>query len=151
MNRWNERRGTVRVLLLEPDPEDARRFRELLEASDVRTDLRIVSEAESARAVLHQRGAYADAPRPDIVLLDPHLPADDGYEILAELESDSELKPIPTIVLSSSDAPDDIEKSYELNANAHVRKPDDRAQYDDLVRSLEAFWFATVQLPTTSR
>lgn len=124
MNRWNAiRRPPVDVLLIDGNPEDARRFRELLEDADVRTDLHVASDGETAREFLSRRGGYADAPRPDVVLLDPLLPDRDGYDLLAELESEPELEPIPKIVLSRSEAAEDVAKSTNCTRTPTFESP----------------------------
>jgi two-component system response regulator len=105
-------------------------------------------DGEEAIEFLHRRGAYVDAPRPDIVLLDLNLPRVDGNEVLAEIKSHPDLAKIPIIVLTSSSAEADIQRAYELHANCFISKPVDFTEFLAAVRSLEGFWLKIVKLPT---
>lgn len=124
-----------------------RRLRELLDDAEAPTEVHVVFGADEALEFVGQRGEYADAPVPDLVLLDPQLPRESGYELLSELKTDPALQPVPVIVVTRSDGEEDVVESYRRHANAYLRKPDDTDRFDELVRSLERFWLGAVQLP----
>jgi CheY-like chemotaxis protein len=137
----------IQILLVEDNPGDVRLTIEALRGAKVANELHVVGDGESALDFLHQRGAYTDTVRPDIILLDLNLPRLEGREVLAQIKSDPELATIPTIVLTSSSADIDIQESYELHANCFVSKPVDFTEFIEAVRSLEGFWLKIVQLP----
>lgn len=137
----------VQILLVEDNPGDVRLTVEALRGARVANQLHVVSDGEDAIQFLRRRGRFADAVRPDIVLLDLNLPRLDGREVLQDIKSDPDLTTIPIIVLTSSSAEADIARSYELHANCFVSKPGDFGQFINAVRSLEAFWLKTVKLP----
>jgi two-component system, chemotaxis family, response regulator Rcp1 len=137
----------VEILLVEDNPGDADLARETFITSKIRNKLHIVNDGEKAMDFLRQTGAYADVPRPDIILLDLNLPRKDGREVLAEIKQDDELKRIPVVILSSSKAEEDIMKSYNLHANCYISKPIDFAQFAKVVESIEDFWLGIVVLP----
>lgn len=137
----------IQILLVEDNPGDVRLTVEALRGAKVTNELHVVGDGEEAIEFLRRRGRHADAPRPDIVLLDLNLPRLDGREVLADIKSDPNLATIPIIVLTSSSADEDILRSYELHANCFISKPVDFTGFISAVRSLEGFWFKIVRLP----
>ena len=137
----------VDVLLVEDNPGDVRLTREALKESKLWTNLHVVEDGEAALFFLRQEGAYADAPRPDIILLDLNLPKRDGREVLSIIKADENLKRIPVVILTTSDSEEDILKSYNLNANCYITKPVDFEQFIRVVRAIEDFWLTIVKLP----
>ncbi|SER73454.1 response regulator [Natrinema salaciae] len=137
----------AQILLVEDNPGDVRLTKEAFKQGRIENDLYVVTDGTEALDFLSQRGEYADAPRPDLILLDLNLPGKDGEEVLAELKDDSSLRSIPVIVLTSSRAEEDIVKSYELHANAYLTKPVDPDEFIETVRAFEKFWFSVVRLP----
>jgi CheY-like chemotaxis protein len=111
-------------------------------------NLHVVNDGREAMAFLRQEEEYADAPRPDIILLDIEMPRMDGLEVLEALEADDDLSTIPVVVLTSSEAERDIVESYKHNANAYLTKPVGYKAFQDTVRQIESFWFEVVKLPT---
>jgi chemotaxis family two-component system response regulator Rcp1 len=137
----------IQILLVEDSPGDVRLTQEVLRDARIANDLHVVGDGEQAMAFLRQEGDYASHPRPDLVLLDLNLPRKDGREVLADLNSDPELKAIPVIVLTTSEAEQDILRSYRLAANAYITKPIDLNEFIAVVRSIETFWLTIVRLP----
>ena len=137
----------IEILLVEDDPGDVRLTQEALSASKVRNKLYIVEDGVDAMAFLRRQGRYADAPKPDIILLDLNLPRMDGREVLREIKDDDNLKRIPVVVLTTSAADEDILISYNLHANCYITKPVDLSQFVRIVKSIEGFWFSIVKLP----
>ena len=137
----------VDVLLVEDNPGDVRLTREAFATATVETELHVVSDGVSAIEFLEQREEYADAVRPDIVLLDLNLPRKNGDAVLAELRNDPEIAKIPVIVLTSSEAAEDVCQSYELDANAYLTKPVSPDSFDEAIQSVTDFWFSTATLP----
>lgn len=135
------------VLLVEDSPGDVRLTREALKEGKVRNNLSVVSDGVEAMEFLRREGKYQDAPRPDIVLLDLNMPRKDGREVLAEMKSDEQLKRIPVVVLTTSEAEQDILRTYDLHANCYLTKPVDLEQFISIVKSVEDFWLTIVQLP----
>ena len=138
---------TVEILLVEDNPGDVRLTREALKETKLQNHLSVVLDGESALAFLKKEGKYADAPRPDLILLDLNLPKKGGREVLAEIKSIPALMRIPVAVLTMSDSEEDIVKSYDLHANCYIRKPLDIGQFLTVVRCVEDFWFTIVKLP----
>lgn len=136
-------------LLVEDNPGDVRLTQEALKSHKVQNNLHVVTDGEEAMAFLRKQGKYKDAPRPDIILLDLNLPKKDGREVLAEIKSDPLLKTIPVVVISSSEAEQDIIKSYNLNANCYVTKPVNLDQFIKVVQSINDFWITIVKLPSS--
>lgn len=134
-------------LLVEDNPGDVRLTQEALKSHKVQNNLHVVTDGEEAMAFLRKQGKYKDAPRPDIILLDLNLPKKDGREVLAEIKSDQNLKAIPVVIISSSEAEQDIIKSYDLNANCYVTKPVNFDQFIKVVQSINDFWLTIVKLP----
>ncbi len=137
----------IQILLVEDNPGDVRLTVEALRGAEVANELHVVSDGESAIDYLRQQGQYADARRPDIVLLDLNLPRMEGREVLADIKADAELAKIPIIILTSSSANEDIQQAYALHANCFVTKPVDFTEFVAAVRSLEDFWLKIVRLP----
>jgi CheY-like chemotaxis protein len=137
----------VVVLLVEDDPGDLLMIREAFEENKVRNELHVCSDGEEALAFLRQEGHHAAAPRPDLVLLDLNLPRKDGREVLAEVKADERLRTIPVVVLTTSDAEEDVLRSYALHANAYVTKPVDFDRFIEVVRQIDDFFVTVVKLP----
>jgi CheY-like chemotaxis protein len=137
----------IDILLVEDDPGDVLITKEALEHSKVTNSLNIVDDGEQALAYLRREGVYADATRPDLILLDLNLPRRDGREVLAEVKDDPDLRRIPIVVLTTSQAEEDILRSYDLHANAFVSKPVDFDRFVEVVRQVDEFFFTVVRLP----
>jgi CheY-like chemotaxis protein len=137
----------IEVLLVEDDPGDVLLTREAFEDNKVGNNLNVVSDGEEAMAYLRREGRYADAPRPDLILLDLNLPRKDGREVLGEVKADPELRSIPVVVLTTSEADEDILRSYHLHANAYVTKPVDFERFIEVVRQIDDFFVTVVKLP----
>lgn len=137
----------VDILLVEDNPGDVRLTRMAFEKGYINNDLHVVSDGEEALEFLFRRKEYADAPRPDLVLLDLNLPKIDGHQVLTEIRKDEHLMGLPVIILTSSDTDEDILESYELNSNAYITKPVTPSDFVDLVDTFEEFWFELVRLP----
>ena len=137
----------VEVLLVEDNPGDVRLTQEAFKEGKLSNGLRVVMDGVEAMAFLRREGEYADAPRPDIILLDLNLPKKDGREVLAEIKDDDDLKSIPVIILTTSDAEEDIIRTYNHHANCYITKPVDLEQLINVVRSIENFWLTVVKLP----
>jgi len=136
------------ILLVEDNPGDVRLIQENFKDIKLLNRMSVVRDGEEALAFLHRQGKYAEAPRPDLVLLDLNLPKKDGREVLAEIKSDEQLRRIPVVILTSSSAEQDILKTYDLYANCYITKPIDLEQFAKLVKMIEEFWFTLVKLPT---
>lgn len=137
----------VQVLLVEDSPSDAAMTMEAMHEGRIVNQVHVATDGEMAMAFLRRQGPYADAVRPDLILLDLNLPRMDGREVLREVKADLLLKTIPVIVLTTSAAEADILKSYELHANAYVTKPVAFEAFLAAVRGIEDFWLALVHLP----
>lgn len=137
----------ITILLVEDDPGDVRLTKEALATSKIRNDLHVVGGGEEAMDFLHRQGDHADAPRPDLILLDLNLPRLSGQEVLKRVKSDEELKSIPVTVLTTSEAEEDILRSYALAANAYVTKPVGLDQFLEVVNAVQDFWVQIVRLP----
>jgi CheY-like chemotaxis protein len=137
----------VEVLLVEDNPGDVRLTREALREGKVQNNLNVMPDGVEALRYLRREGPYADAPRPDVILLDLNLPKKDGREVLEELKADPSLMNIPVVVLTSSQAEQDILRAYQLRANCYITKPVDLEQFIHVVQSIENFWFSIVKLP----
>jgi CheY-like chemotaxis protein len=135
------------VLLVEDSPGDVRLTREALRDTHGSINLNVASDGAEAMAVLRREGAHVNAPRPDLILLDLNLPKMDGREVLARIKKDALLKTIPTVILTTSDAEADIERSYQLQANCYVTKPVQLDEFESLVKSITDFWLTKVKLP----
>lgn len=137
----------IEILLVEDSPGDIRLTRETLRDAKVANRLHVVTDGVEAMLFLNKRGAHENAPSPDLVLLDLNLPRKDGHEVLAEMKSDPVLRRIPVVVLTTSQAEQDVVRSYNLHANCFVSKPVDLDQFARIVQSIENFWFTVVRLP----
>lgn len=136
-----ERGGTgARVLLVEDSPTDAMMIREILSQANAPHRLYVVEDGMQALEFLRREGAYRDAPRPDLILLDLQLPRKSGQEVLAEIKADESLRTIPVVVLSSSRADTDVVAAYGAFANSYVSKPIDYEDFAEAVRLIERFW-----------
>ena len=139
--------AAIEILLVEDNPADVRLTQEALRESKVANNLHTVSDGVQALQFLRREGEHAEAPRPDLILLDLNLPRLSGREVLEQVKEDPDLRRIPVVVLTTSEAEQDIVRSYELHANAYVRKPVDFEQFTEVVRLIEDFWFTVVKLP----
>jgi CheY-like chemotaxis protein len=139
------------VLLVEDSPGDVRLTQEAFLDADRTIDLRVAADGVEAMAFLRREGLYADAPRPDFILLDLNLPKMDGREVLAHIKEDDDLKTIPTVILTTSDAQADIMTSYMLQANCYLSKPVQLEEFESLVKSINDFWLTKVKLPQPER
>jgi CheY-like chemotaxis protein len=137
----------IEVLLVEDDPGDVLLIREAFDFNKVHNNLNVVSDGEQALDYLRGTGDYAGRIRPDLVLLDLNLPRKDGREVLAEVKSDPQLRTIPIVVLTTSEAEEDVLKSYQLHANAYVTKPVDFERFVSIVRQIDDFFVSVVRLP----
>jgi CheY-like chemotaxis protein len=137
----------IEILLVEDNAGDVRLTMEALKDGQVLNHLSVAQDGEEALAFLHKEGPYANAPCPDLILLDLNLPKKDGREVLLEIKNDEPLKHIPVVVLTTSNADKDILRTYELHANCYITKPVDFEQFTKVVKSIEDFWLTIVKLP----
>ena len=137
----------IEILLVEDNPGDVRLIVEVLKENKVLNNLHVVEDGVEAMAFLRREGKYADAPRSDLILLDLNLPKKNGCEVLAEIKQDSNLKRIPVVVLTISEAEQDILKTYDLHANCYITKPVDLEQFITVVKAIKHFWLTIVKLP----
>ena len=137
----------IEILLAEDNPGDVRLTKEALKDSKVRNNVKMVGNGVEALALLRKEGKYADAPRPDLILLDLNMPLKDGRQVLAEIKADADLKRIPVVILTTSQDEHDIIKAYNLSANCYITKPVDLDQFVNVVKSIEDFWLTVVKLP----
>ena len=140
----------IEILLVEDNPDDACLTVDALQEGRVKNNVRVIEDGVSAMAFLRREGRYASAPRPDLILLDLHLPRKDGREVLAEIKQDPSLRRIPVVIMTSSDDEKDILSAYNLHVNCYVTKPVDLDQFIGVVKSIEHFWFTIVKLPPRS-
>jgi CheY-like chemotaxis protein len=137
----------VDVLLVEDDAGDVLMTREAFEHYKIRNTLHVVTDGEQALQFVRQQGDFADAPRPGLIMLDLNLPRRDGLEVLSELKADPELRLIPVVILTTSQAEEDIVRSYALHANAYVTKPVDFERFIEVIRQIDNFFITVVKLP----
>jgi CheY-like chemotaxis protein len=137
----------IHVLLVEDDPGDVLMTQEAFEHHKLRNQLHVVPDGVEALAFLRREGGHADAPRPGLVLLDLNLPRKDGREVLEEVKNDASLRSIPIVVLTTSQAEEDILRSYNLHANAYVAKPVDFDRFIEVIRQIDDFFVSVVKLP----
>jgi chemotaxis family two-component system response regulator Rcp1 len=135
------------VLLVEDSPGDVRLTQEAFRDFDKSVHLHVAVDGVDAMAFLERRGVHANAPRPDFILLDLNLPKMDGREVLARIKSDENLRAIPTVILTTSDAETDVANSYKLQANCYLSKPVQLDEFESLVKSITEFWLTKVKLP----
>lgn len=141
----------VHFLLVEDNEADILLLKEALDESELAISIQVARDGEEALEILKQRQRFADAARPDLILLDMNLPRKNGFELLKEIKQDDLLLSIPVIVLSTSAAPFDINRSYQLHANCFISKPGRLEEYLDMVSSLTTFWLKTATLPQTQK
>ena len=137
----------INILLVEDNPGDIRLTLEALKEAKVRNKLHVVEDGVEAMAFLRHEGEYAKVPHPDLILLDLNLPKKDGREVLAEVKSDEDLRRIPVVVLTISEAEEDVLKTYNLHANCYITKPVNLDKFLKVVKSIEDFWLTIVKLP----
>lgn len=137
----------VEVLLVEDNPGDIRLTKEAFREGKVINSLHVVMDGVEAMEFVRREGKYADAPRPDLILLDLNLPKKDGREVLEEIKSDDQLKSIPIVILTTSRADEDINLTYNHHCNCFITKPVDLEQFMLVVQSIEDFWLSMVKLP----
>ena len=140
----------IELMLVEDNPGDVRLTREALRESKLCNNLRVSPDGASALEWLHARKAAALS-LPDVILLDLNLPGKGGQEVLAEIKSDTALRRIPVVIVTSSEAEEDIVRSYDSHANCYISKPLELDQFTQVVRSIENFWFTIVKLPSMGR
>jgi CheY-like chemotaxis protein len=138
----------VDVLLVEDDQGDVLMTREAFEFFKIRNELHVVGDGEQALQFVHRKGKYRNSPRPGLILLDLNLPRRDGLEVLAELKADPELRVIPVVILTTSQAEEDILRSYSLHANAYISKPVDFERFMHVIRQIDNFFVTVVSLPS---
>ncbi|MGW3992244.1 response regulator [Amycolatopsis sp. NPDC004772] len=137
----------IDILLVEDDPGDVLMTREAFAHHKIRNPLHVAEDGVEALRFLKREGPFGEAPRPGLILLDLNLPRKDGRELLGEIKQDPGLRTIPVVVLTTSEAEEDILRSYELHANAYVTKPVDFEKFVEVVRKIDDFWVTVVKLP----
>jgi len=137
----------INVLLVEDSPGDVRLTQEAFRGASMKIILHVAPDGVEAMAFLRHQGAHAQSPRPDLILLDLNLPKMDGREVLAHIKEDPDLKSIPIVILTTSDAEADIVKSYQLHANCYLSKPVQLDSFEMLVKSVNDFWLTKAELP----
>jgi CheY-like chemotaxis protein len=142
-----ERVKPIEILLVEDSPGDVRLCIEALKEAKVLNSMTVAADGVEAMALLRREGRYAASVRPDLILLDLNLPRKDGREVLAEIKADASLKRIPIVVLTTSQAEEDVVSAYDLHANCYITKPVDFRQFIKVVQSIEDFWLTVVKLP----
>ena len=147
MTRKEGEAPPVEILLVEDNPGDYRLTQEALKEGKVYNNLYWARDGIEALDFLKRRGKHADAPRPDIILLDLNLPKKDGREVLSEIKGDEELRSIPVVILTTSKAEEDVLRSYDLHANCYVTKPVDLDKFIVVVQSIDRFWLTIATLP----
>ena len=135
------------VLLIEDNSGDVRLTQEVFREANILIKLHVANDGTEAMTFLRREGEHADAPRPDFILLDLNLPKMDGREVLAQIKEDEDLKTIPTVILTTSEAEEDIVRSYELKANSYLTKPVQLDAFESLVKSINDFWLTKARLP----
>lgn len=147
MDESSEGPDHVVILAADPNPDDTDLLRQAFDDANIANDLHIVTNGDDALDFLHQRDDHTDSPRPHLILLDLDLEGTSAEDLLTELDTQPELRRIPVIVMTNSDAKDDIIQSYDLNANAYLKKPVEPDPFIDTVRSIKHFWLRIVRLP----
>jgi CheY-like chemotaxis protein len=137
----------IEILLVEDNPGDVRLTKEAFKEGKLMNNLSVVGDGVEAMAFLRREGKYNESSHPDLILLDLNMPKKDGREVLAEIKSDDNLKHIPVIILTTSQAEQDVLKSYNLHANCYISKPVDLDQFNIVVKSIQDFWLSIVKLP----
>ena len=141
----------IEILLVEDNPGDVLLTQEAFASAKIINNLHVVNDGEQALNFLNQREGYESVPRPDLILLDLNLPKIDGREVLDHVKTSDTLRRIPVVVLTSSEAEQDILKTYDLHANSYVVKPIDMSQFMKVVNAVESFWFSVVALPSVEQ
>jgi len=142
--------NSIDILIVEDNKGDARLIKEVFNENKVFNSLHFVNDGVEAMDFLFTRGKYKGVPKPDLIILDLNLPRKDGREVLSEIKSDNKLKHIPVVIMTISQAEEDIFKSYNLHANCYITKPIDLNQFIKIIKSIENFWFSVVKLPLKS-
>lgn len=137
----------IDILLVEDDEGDVLLTKKALKNGKICNSLTVAKDGVEAMSILRKQEQFADAIRPDLILLDLNMPRMDGRELLAEIKSDEQLRSIPVVVLTTSDSDQDVLKSYDLQASCYITKPDDLDQFTSVVRAIKDFWFSIVKLP----
>ncbi len=137
----------IEILLVEDNPGDVRLTQEALKENRICNQLHVAKDGVVAMEFLRRLNGYADAPRPDLILLDLNLPKKDGREVLTEIKADETLRSIPVVILTTSDADEDVAKAYRQYANCYVRKPIDLNRFIEVIKIIENFWLSIVELP----
>lgn len=140
---------TLEILLVEDNPGDAYLVAEAFRDSESLTNLYMVDDGVKAMSFLHREGRYADAPRPDLILLDLNLPKKDGWEVLAEIKGDSKLRRIPVVIMTMSSSEEDILNAYDLHVNSYITKPVDLYSFMNMFKTMEDYWLRVVKLPSS--
>ena len=139
--------STFSILIAEDNPTDVMIMREAMESAKFKIELHVVVDGVQALRFLRRMGSYKDSPRPDLILLDLNMPRKNGHEVLAEIKVDPEFKNIPVVMLTTSQAEDDLARAYANHVNCYIRKPVDFENFVEVVRGIEQFWFTIVTLP----
>ena len=139
----------IEILMVEDNPVDVLVTREALKQGRITNNLSVAEDGEEALDFLFRTGQFSAAPRPDLILLDLNLPRKDGREILTELKNNPDLRSIPVVILTTSQAEEDVLRSYDCGANCFIVKPVDLEQFTSTIRSIEDFWFSIVKLPAS--
>ncbi len=139
--------NSIDILIVEDNEGDARLIKEVFNENKLSNSLFFVKDGVEAMDFLYRKGKFKGVPQPDLIILDLNLPKKDGREVLAEIKDDNKLKHIPVVIMTISQAEEDIFKSYNLHANCFVTKPIDLSQFTKVVKSIENFWFSVVKLP----
>ena len=137
----------VEILLIEDNPGDIRLVKEVFKDAKLNNNLQVALDGEEAIKMLRQEGEYFKAPRPDLILLDLNLPKKNGREVLREIKEDDELKCIPVVILTTSNAEEDLIETYKHDANCYITKPVDLDEFIKVVKSIQNFWLEIVKLP----
>ncbi len=137
----------IEILLVEDNPADVRLTKEAFKEGRLHNTLHHVKDGVEAMTFLRREAPFEQAPRPDIILLDLNLPRKDGREVLEEIKQDPQLRQIPVVVLTTSEAEEDVFRSYDLHANSYLVKPVNVERFMNVVRTIESFWFSVVKLP----
>ncbi len=147
MSSMNKDMRSIEILLVEDNEGDAALVQEAMRAAKMTNRMQVVEDGVEAMAFLRHEGRFAKAPRPDLILLDLNLPKKDGRQVLAEVKADADLKRIPVVVLTTSDAEEDVLRAYDLHANCYITKPVDFAKFMQVVKQIDEFWVKVVTLP----
>lgn len=144
----NSRTNPIKILLVEDNPGDVRLIKEVFKDAKIFNAMQIAYDGETAMKILRKQGEYNECATPDMILLDLNLPKKDGREVLREVKNDDDLKCIPVVILTTSNAEEDLIETYKMNANCYITKPVDLDQFINVVKSIENFWLSIVKLPT---